>query len=39
LDTVSLNGAIPLPDFMSDENVGRIMAAASDVELHARATI
>jgi 2-polyprenyl-6-methoxyphenol hydroxylase-like FAD-dependent oxidoreductase len=34
----AITGAIPLPDFMSDENVGRIMAAASDVELHARAT-
>ena len=35
----AITGAIPLPDFMSDENVGRIMAAARDVELHARATI
>ena len=23
-----------MPDFMSDENVGRIMAAARDVEFH-----
>ena len=25
----AITGAIPLPDFMSDENIGRIMAAAS----------
>jgi 2-polyprenyl-6-methoxyphenol hydroxylase-like FAD-dependent oxidoreductase len=31
----AITGAIPLPDFMSDENVGRIMAAAKDAELHA----
>jgi 2-polyprenyl-6-methoxyphenol hydroxylase-like FAD-dependent oxidoreductase len=30
----AMTGAIPLPDFMSDENVGRIMAAARDVEFH-----
>jgi hypothetical protein len=24
----------PLPDFMSNENLGRIMAAAKDVEFH-----
>ena len=33
----AITGAIPLPDFMSDENVGRIMAAAAaanDAELH-----
>ena len=35
----AITGAIPLPDFMCDENVGRIMAAAQDAELHARATI
>jgi 2-polyprenyl-6-methoxyphenol hydroxylase-like FAD-dependent oxidoreductase len=30
----AITGAIPLPDFMSSENLGRIMAAAKDVELH-----
>ena len=30
----AITGAIPLPDFMSHENVGRIMAAARDVEFH-----
>ena len=30
----AITGAIPLPDFMSNENLGRIMAAAKDVELH-----
>jgi hypothetical protein len=30
----AITGAIPLPDFMSDENIGRIMAAARDVEFH-----
>jgi len=30
----AITGAIPLPDFMSHENVGRIMAAAKDVESH-----
>jgi 2-polyprenyl-6-methoxyphenol hydroxylase-like FAD-dependent oxidoreductase len=30
----AITGAIPLPDFMSNENLGRIMAAASDVEFH-----
>jgi 2-polyprenyl-6-methoxyphenol hydroxylase-like FAD-dependent oxidoreductase len=30
----AISGAIPLPDFMSDENIGRIMAAAHDVEVH-----
>jgi flavin-dependent dehydrogenase len=29
----AITGAIPLPDFMSNENIGRIMAAARDVEL------
>ena len=28
----AITGAIPLPDFMSSENVGRIMAAARDME-------
>ena len=28
----AITGAIPLPDFMSHENLGRIMAAAKDVE-------
>lgn len=31
----AITGAIPLVDFMSDENLGRIMAAAKDGELHA----
>ena len=30
----AITGAIPLPDFMSNENVGRIMAAARDMEFH-----
>jgi hypothetical protein len=30
----AITGAIPLPDFMSNENVGRIMAAARDVQPH-----
>ena len=30
----AITGAIPLPDFMSHENLGRIMAAAKDVEIH-----
>ena len=30
----AITGAIPLPDFMSNENVGRIMAAARTVQLH-----
>jgi len=29
----AITGAIPLPDFMSNENLGRIMAAAKGVEL------
>jgi 2-polyprenyl-6-methoxyphenol hydroxylase-like FAD-dependent oxidoreductase len=31
----AITGAIPLPDFMSNENIGRIMAAAKTVEFHA----
>jgi flavin-dependent dehydrogenase len=31
----AFTGAIPLPDFMSNENIGRIMAAARSVEFHA----
>jgi flavin-dependent dehydrogenase len=31
----AITGAIPLQDFMSEENVGRIMAAAKNVEFHA----
>jgi hypothetical protein len=31
----AITGAIPLRDFMSDENLGRIMAAANNAELHA----
>ena len=30
----AITGAIPLPDFMSNENLGRIVAAAKDVEFH-----
>jgi 2-polyprenyl-6-methoxyphenol hydroxylase-like FAD-dependent oxidoreductase len=30
----AITGAIPLPDFMSNENLGRIMAAAKEVALH-----
>jgi hypothetical protein len=30
----AITGTIPLPDFMSTENVGRIMAAARDVAFH-----
>jgi 2-polyprenyl-6-methoxyphenol hydroxylase-like FAD-dependent oxidoreductase len=29
----AITGAIPLPDFMSDENLGRIMAAAKNVDI------
>jgi 2-polyprenyl-6-methoxyphenol hydroxylase-like FAD-dependent oxidoreductase len=29
----AITGAIPLPDFMSPDNIGRIMAAASDVSV------
>jgi flavin-dependent dehydrogenase len=35
----ALTGAIPLPDFMSTENIGRIMAAASERETSAARTI
>jgi hypothetical protein len=28
----AITGAIPLPDFMSNENIGRIMAAANEAE-------
>jgi hypothetical protein len=31
----AIAGAIPLPDFMSDENVGRILAAAKHAQLPA----
>ena len=31
----AITGAIPLPDFMSDENLGRILAAAKNAEFHA----
>jgi 2-polyprenyl-6-methoxyphenol hydroxylase-like FAD-dependent oxidoreductase len=30
----AITGAIPLPDFMSNENLDRIMAAAKDGEFH-----
>ncbi len=32
----AITGAIPLTDFMSPDNISRIMAAASDVEVHGR---
>jgi 2-polyprenyl-6-methoxyphenol hydroxylase-like FAD-dependent oxidoreductase len=35
----AITGAIPLPDFMSDENIGRIMAAAHEVEAPGATTI
>jgi hypothetical protein len=35
----AITGAIPLGDFMSSENVGRIMAAANGVELDARSPV
>ena len=31
----AITGAIPLSDFMSDDNLGRIMATANDLELRA----
>jgi hypothetical protein len=30
----AITGAIPLSDFMSDDNIGRIMTAAKDVGAH-----
>ena len=30
----AITGAIPLPDFLSPENIGRIMAAAPGAEFH-----
>jgi 2-polyprenyl-6-methoxyphenol hydroxylase-like FAD-dependent oxidoreductase len=35
----AITGAIPLSDFMSDDNIGRIMAAANEVGVPARTTI
>ena len=35
----AITGAIPLPDFMSTENIGRIMAAANELETTAARTI
>jgi 2-polyprenyl-6-methoxyphenol hydroxylase-like FAD-dependent oxidoreductase len=35
----AITGAIPLADFMSPTNIGRIMAAAHEMELHERPTI
>jgi|RhiMethySRZTD1v2_1073278.scaffolds.fasta_scaffold145210_2 2-polyprenyl-6-methoxyphenol hydroxylase-like FAD-dependent oxidoreductase len=35
----AITGAIPLPEFMSKENVGRIMAAAKDVTFHRSITM
>ena len=32
----AITGAIPLTDFMSSDNISRIMAAAGDVEVHSR---
>jgi 2-polyprenyl-6-methoxyphenol hydroxylase-like FAD-dependent oxidoreductase len=32
----AITGAIPLPDFMSPDNINRIMAAASEAEVHGR---
>jgi 2-polyprenyl-6-methoxyphenol hydroxylase-like FAD-dependent oxidoreductase len=34
----AITGAIPLPDFMSKENIGRIMAAAKPAAFHPSAT-
>ncbi|MGE0704717.1 MAG: FAD-dependent oxidoreductase [Vicinamibacterales bacterium] len=31
----AITGAIPLPDFMSEENIGRIVASARSLEFHA----
>jgi hypothetical protein len=31
----AITGAVPLRDFMSDENLGRIMAAGKDAAVHA----
>ena len=33
----AITGAIPATDFMSNDNIGRIMAAAKPVEFHASA--
>jgi hypothetical protein len=30
----AITGAIPLPEFMSPDNISRIMVAASDAEVH-----
>src|SRR5688500_10292028 len=35
----AITGAIPLPDFMSSENIGRIMAAASGAETSSARTL
>ena len=35
----AITGAIPLPEFMSKENLGRIMAAAKDVTFHRSITM
>ena len=35
----AITGAIPLPDFMSSENIGRIMAAANEAETSSARTI
>jgi 2-polyprenyl-6-methoxyphenol hydroxylase-like FAD-dependent oxidoreductase len=34
----AITGAIPLSDFMSNDNIRRIMAAANEMELHERTT-
>jgi hypothetical protein len=35
----AITGAIPLPDFMSSENIGRIMAAANEAETSSATTV
>jgi hypothetical protein len=35
----AITGAIPLPDFMSQDNLGCIMAAANGVASHGRTTM
>jgi 2-polyprenyl-6-methoxyphenol hydroxylase-like FAD-dependent oxidoreductase len=35
----AITGAIPLPDFMSSENIGRIMAAANEAETSSARTV
>jgi hypothetical protein len=35
----AITGAIPLPDFMSNENIARIIAAANEAEVSPARTI